>query len=106
MIGKMNWKDRSYAKKGALVAGGISIVGIFIAIININHGSSLGLITIFAIPFALFGLLFGLFSVFGCDFYESVCPAEHALGFIVTLIVYSLIGAFIGWIVGKIKNKS
>jgi len=101
----MAWKDLSYTKKGALIAGTISLIGILIAIINMSIGHPLGIITIFAIPFALIGTYFGLIGLFGCGFESSICPIEQTFGFIITLILYSLIGALIGFIFGKIKSK-
>ena len=91
----MGWKERPYWLKGGI------IIILFYILIGI----------VFSIyDFATFDDFKGFFTfmyfvgpgsfIFGID-----GPMEFITSFIFTIAIYFIIGAIIGWIYGKIKNR-
>ena len=92
----MGWKDWPYWLKGGVI--GLVFVLILFLLIYFNLlGSSIsGTLGIFIVVITFIGAL-GLCPENACQFYTA--------GLLILLIESFIIGAIIGWIIGKIKNK-
>lgn len=109
----MGWKDLSYAKKGAIIGAIIGLAGSLIASIGEYSGLFRNIspdavrLAIFSvlIPFMLLSAIFTMSGIFGCSWKMDKCYAEGILGSIVTIIIFSLIGALAGMIIGKLKSR-
>jgi hypothetical protein len=107
----MAWKDLQTWLKGGIIA---LLIGLFSSVLYIIVGPLFNgflsriIYMIFILPFEL--VLFPLFSsnvknlffdmeacFFGCN--------PKFLGYVAIILAYFLIGALIGWIVGKIKSS-
>ena len=93
----MGWKNLSYWLKGGIIGIIVLIILLIIGfILDLTIQSSffpytLMMIFIPLIPFVL------IIEAFGIGFEDVI--------FFITLPAYFIIGAVIGWIVGKIKSK-
>jgi len=100
----MGWKDWSYARKGALIGLGISLVGIILGfLLWIPFENDFLFLSGFSVP-----LVLSLWITCGP---EGPC-ANGFFGIllsilfsIIVLLIYFIVGAIIGWIVGKIKSR-
>ncbi len=105
----MEWEDKSYAKKGGIIAITIYFIGfVVISLLGMN-GQNMQIVGIstflgFSIP-----LFSGWLVTCGGYFLENCSNNPNFLVLIIVgivmTVVYFLIGALIGWIVGKIKKK-
>ena len=104
----------SYAKKGAIIGAIIGLVGSLIAFIggyliglfgNISSDAVRIAISSVLTPFILISAIFVISGILGCRWKMDKCYEESILGFVVTIIIFSLIGALIGMIIGKIKSS-
>ena len=95
----MKWKNWPYWLKGGVIGGIIPLGGILIGYLGHESIISGLLYLLFAFPVAI---------ILGCGLENpnTICSLK-ATPFIIILstIIYFLLGAIIGWIVGKIKNK-
>ncbi len=105
----MNWKDKNYIQKGRIIGGVVGFTGSFFAFIFSSLNISVvPLIKLILLPFMISSLLFVLTSTFGiikCPFKTESCYTSQILGYIFTIIIFILLGALIGWIVGKNKSR-
>lgn len=94
---------RKYTLKGALIAAGISAVLMIALYLSLYVQSWIG--ALLAYPVAPFTV-----SLLAIDAPSSVTAAQIALslsiGIAVTLIIYSLFGALIGFLYSKIKTRN
>ncbi len=95
----MTWKNLNYATKGAIIGGLIGLVGSILRSFFLSMNSDT--FFIFGIP----GIVLRIVGIGRCNWKSSFCPVDDFLGYIVTVIVFSLIGFFIGFIVKKLKSK-
>lgn len=95
----MGWKNLSYTKKGVMVAliatFTFAILGLLIKPLNL----------FFLGGFVLFSLFDELFLGGSFTSPSLVGPSLIFAYIFLSGAVYSLIGALIGWIVGKLKKK-
>jgi len=96
----MGWENWSYVKKGAITGGIIGLVGSILRPVFWTMNSD----PLFV--FSLMGNLLSFMGLFGCDYKRGPCTFEVLTGYLVTIILFALIGSFIGHIYGKIKNKN
>ena len=92
----MEWKDLSYWLKGGILSAIIFVIFFLLAIyIDSKYGGHPGLVI-----FPLIPILSGLFTlnVSGIKFFIIAIP--------ISLIFWFIVGAIIGWIYGKIKNRN
>ena len=105
----MSWRDLGYSRKGGIIGGIISVIGIFLVLLLLFvfklDAYALGPIFPLMMPFMAISLLLSFSGIFGCNPKSDSCYFELILGFILTIVVFMLIGMFIGWIVGKIKSR-
>lgn len=104
----MGWKDWSYWFKGGFIFGLISFIGSLLwlgyyipAFSKLFFNFWLAVVLSPGQFLALFGLMgpqgdISIFKLLG----------TWAIGFVISLIIYFIIGAVIGWIYGKIKNRN
>jgi len=110
------WKKLPYWAKGGII--GASIV-ILLAILNLfvsSNDTSVILYPVIYAYLAFIGLSLGVFTSllsghFGISwntFYVQcsnfMCPA-NITGVLISAVIWFLIGAIIGWIVGKVKSR-
>lgn len=97
----MEWKNYPIWLRGGIIAAIVGIIWFVLGLVFGNLGfcsivggkvNYCGVFAIFFIP----SLLLAIFSLTGRGILIAV---------ISTILIYFLIGAFIGWIVGKIKHK-
>lgn len=125
----MGWKDWSYWLKGGIIANIIAAVIWGVFAIAINSGVDLGLpgwislpVLIISYPFMMvpmllyFVFLYGVFSSF-CKFEatmwfaKATCPTHiniiaGILVVVLSIAIYFAAGAFIGFMVGRIRGKN
>ena len=101
----MSWKKLPYWLKGGIIGGSIGLLlaifsnmGTFV--LDISYPRSLVYLSYPALYVS--GLL--IFSIIGCKSFGCVLLLMPLFGFLVILQGF-IIGAIIGWIVGKIKSK-
>jgi hypothetical protein len=82
-----------YWLKGALIAGAVSLIFNLIHAIVVITGSSLMQSTFIPLA-AIFPLIFGMNSL----------PLIILISIVGNFILYFIIGALIGWMIGKIKS--
>lgn len=82
----MVWKDWSYTKKGAIILGGLGFL--------IVWGGQVVTLNCTAIVTSR-----------GCGFFEAIIWPLNLLAGVVYGLGGVIIGAIIGWIVGKIKSR-
>lgn len=100
----MGWKDWSYWLKGGVIA---LIIQILFFLIDSLNGSFLD--TRISLPLIIIWILMGSLNLsFGC--YNkgvitlSNCTSYIIVSFILNLLLYFLVGALIGWIIGKVRK--
>lgn len=101
----MCWKDWPYWLKGAVIAGVYSIYALIIQYTVLNlPTNTLNSSPIFAIIGILQWPLYGAILLTAIPFIgpEGI---KSSYGFLGGVIILVLLGALIGWIVGKIKSK-
>ena len=95
----MNWKNLSYSLRGGIISVLIVLIlsGIALILSLLSNGAGAWGI-VFLVP--------GLIALL--PFILSNLPSwvAVAIGIFVSLIAWFLVGALIGWIIGKIKFKS
>ena len=112
----MGWKDLPSWLKGGVIFSSIVLIFYLIALVGENITNGFGGLDFIIVPvFLLLVLLsaplififskLGLFNLF-FNSGEMFGSSPKLLGGIALLIFYFLIGALIGWIVGKIKSKN
>ena len=95
----MAWQNLKYSTIGAIIGGIIGLVGSILRPFFWSMNSDP--LFIFGFP----GSILKLAGVGGCSWKSSSCPVAEFYGYIVTIIIFSLIGSLIGFIVGKIRLK-
>ena len=94
----MIWRDLNNPTKGALIGGLIGLFGIIIRPMFLSMNSD---------PFFIFGSIgsiLGLYGVGGCNWKTSInCLIADRLGYIITILVFTLTGFLLGLIVRKKK---
>ena len=98
----MGWKDWSSTKKGASVGGIIGLIGIILVFVGSTF-SGLFQNPLLVISFGGLSIFLSLLCMAGGGFACGVITI--GVGIILTLIAWTIIGAVIGWILGKIKHK-
>lgn len=96
----MGWNNWPYWFRGGLLSVGIIILITLILIPfgEMNTGGQMSA-TYYSIPF-----IPGFLIVFALRVNSP--PIAYFLAFVFPLLLYFAIGAFIGWIVGKIKHRN
>jgi hypothetical protein len=95
----MSWQNLHYATKGAVIGGTIGLVGSILRPIFWSMNND---------PFFIFGtpgMILTIAGVGGCTWKSSFCPVADFFGYIITIIIFSLIGLLIGLTVRKLKSK-
>lgn len=93
----MTWKNLKYITKGAIIGGLIGIVGSILRPFFWSMNDD---------PFFIFGIpsaILTIAGVGGCSWKSSFCPIADFYGYIITIIIFTLIGSLIGFITKKIK---
>ncbi len=107
----MGWKNWGYVKRGLILAIILGIAGIicqailgFLSLNNFVNFENSPIVIFIMLPFGILSLIL---TVIFCGIHPSnICGySMMILGYIFTLIVFILIGALIGWLVGKIKSR-
>ncbi|MBS3114557.1 hypothetical protein J4448_05640 [Candidatus Woesearchaeota archaeon] len=102
----MGWKDWPYWLKGGVIAVGIIIL-VIVFLVPFGESDLLGVGSVHSSgggPYWMLPFLPGFILVL--IFNPSTKPLGYFLFYGTPLILYFLIGAVIGWIVGKIKSKN
>lgn len=95
----MAWRDLKYSTRGAVIGGLIGAMGSVLRIFFWSMNND---------PFGIFGIpgiALRIAGIDGCNWKSSSCPTGDFFGYIITIVIFSLIGLFIGSIVGKIKSR-
>ncbi|MBX4196291.1 hypothetical protein KW805_01760 [Candidatus Pacearchaeota archaeon] len=107
----MGWKNKPTWLKGGIIAATIFILSLFIIyVLSLINDQLDDLFLIPAIPIAIVeGILmpgcgFGGSILSGSPYY-CIESQSYFIQVMAGLIVYFILGALIGWIYGKIKNK-
>ena len=106
----MGWKKLSYWLRGGIIGGVLAILfslSSYILPDNLLYNSNfLGVIISFMIFIPMVTALF-ISNLFGCFFENGgVCYYLNlTLGFVSMFVFYFIIGAIIGWLYGKIRNR-
>ena len=99
---KKYWK-KSYAWKGAIIGGSFGVLVLLINIISLKAGifQLTDLTGILMVPSAFFTILITR----GCNNNLGCLPLIFFSLYLMTPVMYSLIGFLVGWIIEKIRKK-
>ena len=88
----MGWRNWPSWLKGGVIGISLFLLYLLISIISSD---------LLQLGERAFVLALPLFLIAG----EGIGTSDFLLGLIFTIIIYFILGAFIGWIVGKIRNR-
>lgn len=108
MKNKIKQEEKNYFLKGGKIGAIIGVSGVILTLLLTSFGYIMNNqpFNLILIPFIALSFLFVANGVLGCNFKSEQCFSEMILGDIITIIIFFVVGALIGWIYGKIKRRN